>query len=582
MKTRSVYSFSGCVALFVTISVGGAGASTVQTCVAQACKNSPGVWLREFLQLENSGHPQLEEFFGQYRSDIHKIRQQRRLAAKSALEFLSDPDHVVRRIRSLSNSDLMKLLIQNPPWNIDTVYAGREIVFVAEPLSSNLGIHWAKVLNSMFSRFQKTSPLFLAHLRATHGYADVRAALNVGLDVDIAKYTKVYLTGQISRLPSGLRRQYLGELSDLLRKIEELGAGLGERIYLSLGNFDLEVQASLGRIDFQEGERKLVEQAFISIFNEVLANRSDGFAKLESIYSPSKWDEACLFAFNRALHYGLTQAERDRVESELRPEAIRRSQNSLAKIFGLEVNSKITEFLATLQFVLPQSLPEYVERVERMIQFEVENSEKTVSSLSDVYDLAIGVHAGNDAAVASICNAEILSPIGDSASGNSVRLSPFSAKNPNFGLFAAIHEIAHSVSDFLRKIKEMGVNISPFEEIRECLSLNYRFSDTEPGLGLRHFSSDKPWTEEDWADAFAAYATSDLDSNTACSFLGALPKNDYTNMEERSYQQSPAFYRILNVHSHIGHETPPLCKVPLERDYEALVFRDCISKFASK
>ncbi len=579
MSVKSVYKPVMCAAFFVTLFSGVASASSIQQCVAQACSTSShNVSIGEFLNREKSVHSKLEEFYSKYRADIHKIRQQRKRAVKSAIDFLGETDQVSDSIRSLSNLDLMKLLVENSPWNTETDYVGGKYIVVAEPLVGDPDK--GKVIKAIFNRLKTISSLYNAQLKVDQLNTEPRTALGIGENIDFAQYITDYLKVQIQSLPAASRTKYQSRFEEGLGQLEKFKAQYGEKVYIYLGDLDLEIQVLLGKMNFLKGERATIEQILIDMIPGVINSRSNEIANLETIYSASQWDKVCRAAYNRSLHYGLTQAEKDRIELQMKPEAIRRSEQSLVKIFGAEMTGKIIGFVNTMQIGGPLSFPEYVSRAEENIKHHLEDSAKANRTMLEMYDLVNSLGGDEDGAIGSLCNGWIFEPLRDSVSGNNVILSSFSAKNYEVGLSIAIHEMAHAASVALDLLKRRGVDITPFEEIRACISENYKDSDRPAVYDQSDFIADKLWTEEDWADAFAGFSMPDLQTNAKCGFQGALPEHDYATMSERSEDtHSPTFYRILNVHAHLGNQTPNQCKAPLAEDYNNMKFEDCITKF---
>jgi len=556
-----------------------AAADTIQQCVAKVCeRTSPEINTRDFLDLEKAKHPDLEEFYGRYRARLEQVRLAREKQVRDSLKFFEGTNELTASIRNLPDQELMSLLVAWSPWNYGTGRLNGQYTVVVEPLTANL--HQREVIKQIALRLQSASALFAAQLKVNQLNASPHSALQISDSEDIQNVVLKTIQARIRELSNPAQLEYTQKLNQYLLLLETFKKQHGEKAYIWLGSMELELQVKLGRIPFVNGERSVVEQILIDGIPGVIEHRKEGIAKIDEIYSLQNWEKSCRSAFNRALHYGLTKNERDRVELQIKPEAIRRSQETLRGLFGDAITSEIMSYVRTMNIGGPMSLNDYIQDLEFNMQKALEHANKTELPLIERYELVNGLGNLRDYRMASLCNAWIFEPLRDSVSGRNVILSVYSAKNYAVGLWISLHEIAHAASIALDLLKRHGEAIVPFESVRECISKNYEFVARKPVYDHSQFRADKLWTEEDWADAFAGYAMRDLKVNPFCGFLGAKPEYDFVTLPQRSGDpHSPTFYRILNNHAHAGNSQVNQCREPLQTQFQGVNFKDCISPF---
>lgn len=582
MKPVKSLSTVICLTIFVTSTATPAQANTIQQCMAEVCKgNSPDVSIGDFLALQKKTHPDLEGFYNRYKSRLEEIRIARAKQVRESVRVLGETQKVTDSIRKMSDVALMSLFVELKPWNLRMDRANGEYIVVPEPLTSD--IQQGEIIKQIFSRLQSASPLYAAQLKVDKLNADPGAALGLSGSQKISTFVINAIKKRIDQLPREGRPEYTQRLNQYLSRLSSFKDQYGDKVYVWLGSLDLEVQVKLGRIPFVDNERSVVEKIMIDAIPGVIESRREYIAKVDQIYSSATWEKTCRSAYNRALHYGLTQAEKDRFEKQMKPEALRRAQMTLQRLFGTDLTSEIMGYVLTLNIGGPMSMPEYVQYIEQNMQIAIDEGKKTDLSLLERYELVNSLGNERDGIIENLCNAWIFEPVRDSVSGNNVILSTYSAKNYAVGLSISIHEMGHAVSLALDLLKRRGVSITPYEDVRACISENYATSDRKPVYAQSHFNADKLWSEEDWADSFAGHAMQDLRVNDMCGFLGAFPQYDFVTMAERSGDpHSPTFYRVLNIDAHLGNTQPNQCKQPLQNQFQGVVFKDCITPYVRK
>lgn len=557
-------------------------ADTIQQCVAEVCRGtSPAVSVGAFLTLEKTVHPKVDELFSRYQAQLDQIRVAREKQVRESLKVLSETQKVTDLIRRMSDQELISLFVERKPWNLGTDRINGEYAVVAVPLTSNT--QDGEIIKQIFARLQAVSPLYAAQLKVDQINAEPRAALQIPENQKIDSYVLGVIRTRIAQLPLADRPSYTQKLNLYLSRLANFKNQYGDKVYLWFGSLDLELQVKLGRVPFVAGERAVIEKIMIDEIPGIIQNRKDGIAKIDQIYSKASWDKTCRASYNRALHYGLTQTEKDRLENQMKPEALRRSEATVRGLFGKEMSDEIMGYVRTLRIGGPMSLPEYIAYIEQNMGLALEEAQKSNLSLLEQYEFVNSLGNGQDVAIESFCNMWIFDPIRDSVQGNNVILSAYSAKNYAVGLSISIHEMGHAVSIALDLLKRRGVSIAPYEEIRACISENYKASDRKPVYDHSHFNADKLWTEEDWADSFSGHSLQDFKVNDMCGLIGAYPQFDYVTLANRSGgPHSPTFYRILNIDAHLGNQQPNQCRMPLQSDFEGTTFKDCISPFIRK
>lgn len=568
--------------IFVTSTATPAHANTIQQCIVEVCKGtSPHVRIGDFLALEKKNHPDLERFYNRYKSKLNQIRIAREKQVRESLRVLGETQKVTDSIRQMSDLALMSLFVERSPWNLGTDRANGEYIVVPKPITADP--QQGEIIKQIFSRLQSVSPLFAAQLKIFQLNADPRAALRLSDSQKTDTFVINSIKKRIAQLPRKARSEYTQKLNQYLSRLANFKDHYGDKVYVLLGSLDLEVQVKFGRVKFEQNERSVVEKIMIDEIPGVIESRRAGIAKIDQIYSPATWEKTCRSAYNRALHYGLTQAEKDRVENQMKPEALRRAQMTLQGLFGTDLTSVIMEFVKTLNIGGPMSMPEYIQYIEQNMKTALDESKKADLSLLDRYEMVNSLGNDEDGVIGDLCNAWIFEPIRDSVTGKYVILSTYTAKNYAVGLSISIHEMGHVASLALDLLKRQGVSIAPYEDIRACISENYATSDRKPVYDHSHFNADKLWTEEDWADSFSGHAMQDLGVNDRCGFLGAFPQYDFVTIAERSGDtHSPTFYRILNIDAHLGNTQPNQCKQPLQNQFQGVVFKDCITPYMRK
>ena len=578
---NSVHSLAASIAIFVTLFVQSSFASSIEQCVQEVCKASTGGGsISTFLNLEKTEHPELDTFYGKYREKIERVRGIREQKVRAAIGFFSNKENVSDSIKSLSDTNLMNLYIEHEPWNLETDFSQGKYIVVADPLINGFPKK-EKVIKDIFGRLKLASVLYSAELSVNQLNTSPHEALGLDENQSIETYVLNMLTTAIEQLPEDSRQELNLKLEKYRSRLDALKNVFGEKVYVSLGSIHLEVQILLGRVPFVSDERKIIEDLLVGRISTIVEQKAEEIAILDETFSSSHWESTCRKAYNRSLHYGLSETEKDRIENQMKPEALRRSQEALTSIFGTEMTGRIMEFVNSMNIGGPMSMSQYVDFIEKRMDYyltdELEADE--TSKLLDNYNLINSLSKNKDDAMVTICNSWIFEPLRDSVSGNSVILSSYSAKHYHVGLSISIHEMGHAASVGLDLLKRRGVDIDPFEEIRSCISENYNDYDRAPIYEHSRFEGDKLWTEEDWADSFAGYAMRGLNVIDNCGFLGAMPERDFATMSQRSSDtHSPTFYRILNINAHLGKEQPKQCERPLETDYQGTTFKDCISK----
>jgi hypothetical protein len=554
-------------------------ADTIQQCVAEVCKGaSPALSFGAFLALEKEDHPGLEELYRRYRVQVDQIRVARERQTREALRILSDTQKVTGSIRQMSDQELMSLFVERQPWNFGTDRISDQYVVVAKPLTADQ--QQSEVIQQIFARLQSVSSLYSAQLKMDQLNAEPRAALQLSESQRIDSFVLDAVKARIGELPVSVQTQHMRKLEQSLSRLDLFKKQYGDKVYLWLGSLDLELQVLLGRVPFAEGERSVVEKVLIDAIVGVIERSQNGFAQIDKIYSSVEWAKTCRSSYNRALHYGLTQAEKDRLEEQMKPEALRRAQATLQGLFGAHLTSEIMTYVRTLKISGPMSMPEYLQYIERNMKTALAEAQRTDLTLLQHYQLVKDLDNKRDGAIQGFCGTWIFDPTRDSVQANNVLLSTYSAKNYGVGLSISIHEMGHAASIALDLLKRRGVSIAPYEEVRACLSENYITSDRKPIYDYSRFNADKLWTEEDWADSFAGHAMQDMNVNDMCGFVGAIPQVDYVALSDRSGgTHSPTFYRILNIAAHLKNQQPKQCREPLKTQFQGTQFKDCISPF---
>lgn len=571
-----------CLTIFGSSFAHSASANSIQQCVTEICNSSfSGINANAFMALENTEHPSLNEYYSRYQKQINQVRLDRENQTRKAIQSLSKTASVTDSIKKMKDKELMTMFVKRNLWNLGKDRIDEKYVVVAVPLTND--VQQVQTIKTVFARMQLTSPLYVAQLKVSELNVAPRIALEILEDQRVDTFVVNYLKRQIHKLPSKIQAEYLQKLDRNLEIVGELVGRQGEKAFLWLGDFDIEIQIELGQLKLIGNERSIVEKIMIDLVSGVVSRNEKEIAKIDQIYSESTWEKTCRFSFNRALHYGLTQVEKDRAENKLKPEALRRSATSLKRIFGLELAENIEGHVHTMQIYAPMSLAEYIAYVDYSIKIALTDAQKSDLSLLDQYELVQALGNERDGAIESFCGTWVFEPVRDSVYGNKVFLSSYAAKNYEVGLSIAIHEMGHAVSQALHLFKRRGLSIAPFESIRSCLSENYTTADKKPVYQDQQFTPDKLWTEEDWADAFAGYSMRDLKANGLCGLLGINPQYDYLPLALRGVgPHSPVFYRVMNSHAHLGGIQPNQCPELLQTTYNSTQFKDCISTFVGR
>lgn len=571
---------ASCITIFGNFVAVSSSADSIEGCMAEVCRTSTTLAsLSAFLGLEKSEHPGLTELYGRFQARIDRIRIAREKQVRESLLLLGNKQATTDSIRRLSDQDLMSLFFERQPWNFKTGSVGGRFVVIADPLMQDQRQREAVI--QIFSRMQAASPMYAGQLQVLQLNADPKFSLHVPNDQQIESFILDSIKKQIGQMPIANQAELLQELMQMHARVAKFKEQYGDKIYASFGAFELGLKIKLGHVPFLGSERSLVESIMIDDVAHVVETRKVDQAAIDKVYAATTWEKTCRGAYNRALHYGLTQAEKDRVEKQLKPEALRRSIETVKGLFGPSLTSEIVRYVQTLEIGGPMSLPEYINYVEQNLIEASNLSNKTELTLLEKFNLIKRVGSGKDEALENLCNSFIFDPIRDQVTGKNVILSAYSAKNYYVGLSIAIHEMGHVVSIALDSLKKRGVSIAPFEQIRECISTNYAGVDRKASYDHSQFDADKLWTEEDWADAFSGHSTSDLSVNNMCGFLGVLPENDFVEINKRfNDPHSPTFYRILNINTHLKRNLPNQCQKPLETQFSGTKFKDCISSYS--
>lgn len=559
------------LALFVT---GQAHAATMQECEASVCQNAAaGISIKAYMDLENTDHPDLEKLYARYGRKIQEVRVVREKKVRESIRVMSQSENITASIKKLNDRELFALFLEYSPWNVDTGFKDGKLV----PIANALWPEQQNLVGAIFDRVKLVSPIYLANLKSQYLNVEPREALGLKAGESLSSAVTAILNTEIDTLPAATRNSYKQKLGLGMGKIKQYVSKYGEKVYLALGSFEIEFLGMSGKIKMTAQERPLVEKAMMEAFSTVVQSQAEGIANLDSKFTPATWEKSCRKAYNRALHYGLTQAEADYASKELKAEAIRRSKATLDLLFNPPLTAQLMTYVQSMTVAGPPSFTDYIKQTEDSFIAALEKpSERT---LVDHYHEVRGLGGDNDDELENICNSFFYEPIRDQVSGNYVILSSYSAKFQNVGLGITIHEMGHVMSVALDLFKK-SMAIAPYDDIRACISENYAQSGKVALYDFNHFRGDKLWSEEDWADAFAAFSMRDLKTNALCGFAGSLPGRDYSPLAQRDDDpHSPSFYRILNTHAHLGEEAPPVCKEVLKTQYPGEQFKDCISRF---
>ncbi len=212
----------------------------------------------------------------------------------------------------------------------------------------------------------------------------------------------------------------------------------------------------------------------------IIKIRSDEIAQIEQTFSNDSWNKTCQASFNRALHYGLTDYEKGRLEKQLKSEALKLTEATVRGLFAPQVADQVMDYVRSLNFGGPMTLSEFQIFIEQNMRMTLERIQKPTRICSIILSLCPVFAEIVRACLIFFCNTWIFEPIRDSVQGNSIILSTYSAKNYEIGLSIAIHEMGHAVSMALDLLRQRGSSISPFVEIRSCLSANYLNDNRKP------------------------------------------------------------------------------------------------------
>lgn len=481
--------------------------------------------------------------------------------------------------------DLFLMYLDHSPWNYETDYANGNYIVVAKPLySSSSYPNRVEVVKTIFTRLKNTSFLYAAQLKASQLNQSPSKALNLTDGQTVEGFVLDKIRAEIGNLPKTKKTRYEEQLTAEITSMSKMKDTFGDRVFLLLGDLDLKIKVQLGQITFKPGERQAVEEMLVDAISGVVEGRRDGIKNVEETYMPERWEKICKHAFNRALHFGLSKEEKDRIEFEMKPDALNRTKALLTQVFGPEMMIKVITIIETIETGGPLSLEDYKSFINRKLEYQIKDLNDKEWTLLDHHNLLNSLADDDDGITSNICNSWIYEPVRDQVTGKSIILSAFSAKHYEVGLGIIVHEMAHAASFAIDLLKRKGEDITPFEDVRACISENYQNSDRPATYEQSQFNADKLWTEEDWADAFAGYAMRDQPVNYMCSLLGSNPyRNDYATMSERDGDtHSPNFYRILNTSTHLGQTLPSQCEAPLKDKYSETKFKDCLSIYGAK
>jgi len=567
------------VTFFVTFNSSYLYGNTIKKCIEDVCKKAVDVEnVSSFLNREKTEHKDFSTTISKYQEQFDSYRLARKEYMAEAIEFFKDKEGLNKSIQSLSEIDLLKLLFELQAWNteVEIINGEFEMVFVPRTGISAESDVVKKIIAQLF----KISPLYHANLKVIETKLKPFEALDVPENTNLKNHITRLIKKRIEALPEKYKPEYETAVTLFTQRLEAYFKQPESRAYLLLGDFDAEMAILQGKVQLSNENIAVLRSMIIRMFTQTIENHENGIQNFETIYSKDHFNKMCKEAINRSLHYGLSKAEVQTFEIE-QNKVVSQSKDAVHSIFG-PLAVKINEYIDTMSIGGPISIDDYFERMQLTMTHSLDRMKTSKRNL--IYFKGIISNLGNDSdgIFDTICNSWIYEPLRDSVNPGNIILSAYSAENVSVGIGIIAHEIGHTISMALDILKHEVESIYPFEEIRSCLSENYKNSK-KMNVTYDHskYLADKLWTEEDWADAFTGFVLKGSHINSSCEMAGIRQKHDFATMSERDNDtHSPTFYRILNLNIHLGHSTPKTCEKPLNEKYEGIKFEDCLTKYS--
>lgn len=543
-------------------------------CMQEACQNSPSFTsFQQYLELEKTQHPQLDETFKLFESDIELLRKSREARVRSAIEKLKQTSLVQREIDDLTKVELLSMLFNTVrPFNEVRKVVGSEIVVKAEPTISSSERQKYSFIENLYNRIMAESPLEKAAVEFRILGKDPRQTFHLSQTQSLMEFVDSYLEKRIEEFPNfapALRREF-EETKVRFSGMQRLVSPTQFAMFFA--EFETTILIQSQKISLTESEQILARQIISERVAEVSGQALLQESKLSQAYLPEEWEGTCRESLNRALHYGLNSAEIIQFD-RMKEEALQRASLTIRSIFPVNLSNKLQIYLTSVSILGPMSLESYFDSMKFQLAYNSRMNALEDYGLDDLYKITYELNREKDFALDTLCNKRMYEPVLDQEQDGQVILSAYTARHTVTGLTIALHEIGHAVTSGLRELESAGEDITGFHQMRSCLNTNYR----DANQNGRRFPSDKLWTEEDWADAFASRSLRDKQSIGYCPFLGAKPGNDYAALSQRGEApHSPAFYRILNQWVHQKGELPAVCSAALVTEHAGAELRDCL------
>ncbi len=541
----------------------------VTACVQKTCENSVDT-VFEFIEQSKKPHKDLEKYYTQFENQLDIVRKKSLIKATESVQILKNKSVVQKYVRSLDKYDLIEVFDSMGFYNIEIEYTGRDYKLSAIPLDTRLKLQEKELIKKIFQESVSHSELYKAYLYSNYLNVPIRESLRVPKDLNLFEFARKKFETEILSLPLTVQENQRAQVLEVVNQV----ANLNESDEIKGNALASSNRLALTKVILDEIEIETIRNL---VMHEIMesVDKNEALSELPTIFSTARWKNVCKDAFNKALHYSLTTNEKKQIQ-ETTNEAYDEARDALFRYFGRVGLEAITQRINSMRVVNPMEFNEFTDYTRKAIVFELESLNKKLD-VKSAFDFISQVSNDNYrlSPNETLCNGYIFDPARDMVTESNIILSSYSGKNKTIGKFIIIHELAHVISVGFENIEESKEPKKKFLNLRKCISKNY---DHLPERSLYDYAhkKDKMWTEEDWADAFAAFALQGKEKdNPWCSFTKGRLDFPQTIVRDDENSHSPAFYRMLNSDAHLLGRISKECQQGLSATYKSQSITNC-------
>ncbi|MBC7385279.1 MAG: hypothetical protein H7301_03830 [Cryobacterium sp.] len=549
----------------------------LSSCVHEICDSQAiPEGAHAFITREKTNHPDLKRFFSRYRDRIESFRIAHLKQFRESMKSLSLDEENHKVVVSFTDKELVRVFTVMNPWNVDRVLNGTSYELNASP-TLMLGPDFDAFLKRFFATAIK-SKIYRAHLRQSvlnEPFQPNNPEINA--NKTWVESVRLGLESRLTALPA----EVANSIRQRLKRYSNLAMGFPadwrDRAMLEvLGLADLEISTQEGGFSLSSVDRELLQTAVLQQLRLAVQSKNATLSALASVHSRSAWESTCSAAYNRSLHYAVTEQEL-KTASAAKERAMRLATAAMIDAFGFQTAGELQKYVDMLRVDFPITLETFGAMIETYLKNGISHSATPLDFIGNYFVVRdFGEKPREDNELSMICNDFIYSPIGDAADRGRITLSSYSTKYPKIGMAIILHETGHAISLAFQEAKKAGKDISSFLNLRSCISETYSASAPPASLtSAIYFKGDYHWTEEDWGDAFSGFAMEKNGLNSGCILSeGETDPGRTTNRTDQD-SHSPVYYRTLLIYSQMGKPFSPACESAVRSYAPKMPRRSC-------